>query len=84
MNYLNVCQFKMDELAQIVAAIPGVEGSVTIPYKKKRIIEDEEEAIFYYPCKGKRSLLQGKDDKKIEKYILEFDKLVEKLSGRNI
>lgn len=68
----------MDELAKLVASIPGVKGTATIPYSKMTLIENETKTTFYNLCKGKHRLVEGEDDEKIEKYILEFEKLVER------
>lgn len=75
---LNVCRFKMDELAQLVACIPDLKGSAIQPYREGSIVKaDKTETTYFYLCKGKRNLIKGKDDQKLEKYIREFETIVE-------
>ena len=63
-----ISHFTIEELAQIVVHIPN--GRVSKPY-----VECDEK---YYLCKGKSALTKGKDDKKFEAYLQEFEALVEK------
>jgi len=75
---LNICCFKVDELAKIVASIPGLKGTATQPYRDFGIKEGDESTEYYLTCKGKRNLTKGQDDQKFEKYLLEFEALVER------
>lgn len=76
---LNVCKFRMEELAEIVAAIPDLQGTVTKPYKENSIVDiDGNKTTYYLPCKGKRKLVAGKDEDKLKIYIEEFGELVRK------
>lgn len=71
-------QFGVEELAKLVASIPGLKGTATKPYKEFSIISKGKETTYYSLCKGKRKLIKGKDDEKLEKYISDFEYLVEK------
>ena len=75
---LNICSFRMEELAHIVASIPGLCGKATTPYREFGIHENEKSTVYYNLCKGKRSLIKGKDESKLKEYLAEFDGLVEK------
>ena len=76
---LNVCKFRMEELAEIVAAIPDIHGAATKPYKENSIVDvDGNKTTYYLPCKGKRKLVAGKDEDKLKIYIEEFGELVRK------
>lgn len=79
---LNICQFEMEELAKIVACIPNLKGTATKPYRESGIIKSGETTIYYLLCKGKRKLVKGKDEVKLEKYAAEFESLVEKYSKK--
>ncbi len=74
---MNIAQFKMDELARLVAGIPGLKGSAAIPYWKGSVTEGDKRTTYYFLCKGKKRLIKGKDDEKLERYLAEFDQLVE-------
>lgn len=74
---LNISMFKMEELAQLIASFPSLRGTATKPYRESSIIDtDQSKTTFYFLCKGKRRLVKGKDDAKLEKYIDEFEHLV--------
>ena len=75
---LNICTFRMEELACIVASIPGLCGKATTPYRECGIHENGKSTVYYSLCKGKRNLIKGQDDSKLNAYLVEFDKLVEK------
>lgn len=75
---MNIGRFKMDELARLIAAIPGLKGTITTPYWKGSVTEHGVTRTWYYLCKGKKSLEKGKDDEKLEKYLADFERLVEK------
>lgn len=75
---LNICSFKMEELARIVASIPGLCGKATKPYHECGISQNGETTVYYDLCKGKRSLVKGKDEVKLNEYLAEFDRLIEK------
>ena len=75
---LNIGKFKMEELAELVAGIPGLKGSATKPYKEVTITNAEKTSTtYYYLCKGKKTLTKGKDDEKLAKYLSEFECMVE-------
>lgn len=74
---LDISRFKMDDLAQLVASIPELKGLVTKPYRERGISEAGKTTTYYFLCKGKRMLEKGKDDIKLEKYVLEFEEMVE-------
>lgn len=76
------CQFEMKELARLIAAIPGLKGTALKPYKEAKIVESRGTTTFYFLCKGKRKLIKGKDDAKLEKYILEFEEMVERFRDK--
>lgn len=75
---LNICSFRTEELARIVASIPGLRGKATTPYREVGIHENGKRTVYYNLCKGKRSLIKGKDESKLNEYLTEFDRLVEK------
>lgn len=79
---LNICQFEMKELARLIAAIPGLKGTALKPYREAKIVESRGTTTFYFLCKGKRKLIKGKDDAKLEKYILEFEEMVERFRDK--
>lgn len=81
---LNVGHFAMDELAKIVASIPNLQGAATRPYREGSITENGIKTTYYYLCKGKRTLTQGKDDAKLQKYVEEFNKLVKDYAERSL
>ena len=70
--------FRMEELAELVASIPDLRGIVTKPYKEFSITEHDKKTTYYLLCKGKKTLVKGKDDEKLEKYLADFESLVEK------
>ena len=70
--------FRMEELAELVASIPDLRGTVTKPYKEFSITEHDKKTTYYLLCKGKKTLVKGKDDEKLEKYLADFESLVEK------
>lgn len=73
-----ITDFRMEELAQLIASIPGLTGKITKPYKEFTVIENGEKTTYYLLCKGKRNLTKGKDDDKLKKYLENFNRLVEK------
>ena len=75
---MNFARFKMDELARLIASIPDLKGTITKPYREGSVSEHGVRRTWYFLCKGKRSLEKGKDDEKLEKYLAEFNALVEK------
>lgn len=74
---MSIKQFKMEELAKIVASIPDLKGKITKPYTESCLIWQNEKTTCYHLCKGKKSLLKGRDDGKLEKYLADFNCLVE-------
>lgn len=75
---LNIMRFRMDELARLVAGIPDLKGEATKPYREGGCISGDEHIQYYFLCKGKRRLKKGMDDEKLEKYLNDFQRLVEK------
>ena len=70
--------YRMEELAELVASIPGLKGTVTKPYTEGSVVEHDKKTTYYFLCKGKKTLEKGKDDEKLEKYLADFESLVEK------
>lgn len=75
---MSITHFKMDELARLVAAIPDLTGEITIPYKEFTITKSGEKTTYYLLCKGKRTLIKGKDDDKLKKYLTDYNNLIER------
>lgn len=75
---LNISRFRMDELARLVAGIPGLKGEATIPYWEMGYCDGDVQQRYYFLCKGKRRLKKGTDEEKLEKYLNDFQRLVEK------
>lgn len=75
---MHIAHFKLDELAQLVASIPNLTGEVVKPYKEFTVTTSEEKTTYYILCKGRQSLIKGKDDDKLKKYLEEYNSLVEK------
>lgn len=75
---LNISRFRMDELARLVAGIPGLKGEATVPYWEMGYRDGDVRERYYFLCKGKRRLKKGTDDDKLEKYLNDFQRLVEK------
>ena len=77
---ISPCIFTMEELAELLSYYPeDLKGSITKPYIDGGGVEDKYgRREFWFLCKGKKSCIKGKDDKRFEKYLLEFDKLLEK------
>ncbi len=73
-----VGKFRMEELAELVASIPDLKGTVTEPYIESGIVKQDKKTTYYLLCKGKKTLVKGKDDEKLEKYLADFESLVEK------
>lgn len=63
---MSITHFKIDELARLVASIPDLTGEITKPYKESTIIKNGEKTTYYLLCKGKRTLVKGKDDDKLK------------------
>lgn len=76
--------FRMEELAKLVASIPGLRGTATKPYKEFGILYPGKETNYYCLCKGKRNLIKGRDEEKLEKYLSDFERLVEKYRTKMI
>jgi hypothetical protein len=68
----------MDELAKIVASIPNLKGTATKPFLESSINYSDEKKSFYFLCKRKRTLVKGKDEDKLKKYLQEFENLIQK------
>ena len=66
-----------EQFAWLVANRPDIEGRNMGPFDK---YNDDSEYIFS-TGKGKRTLIKGKDDHKVQRYIDEFDKLVAQYKG---
>lgn len=75
---LNICRFTMEQLAKLNASIPGLQGKAAIPYKEGGVTDQNGRVAWYFLCKGKRRLEKGRDEEKLEKYLMEFDGLVER------
>ena len=75
---MNIGRFKTDELAKLIASIPNLKGSITKPYTEGSVTEQGKRTTYYFLCKGKKHLIKGKDDDKLEKYLIDFNNLLEK------
>lgn len=75
---LNICRFTMDQLAKLNAGISDLQGKATIPYREGGVTDQNGRAAWYFLCKGKRRLEKGRDEEKLEKYLREFYRLVER------
>lgn len=75
---MDIAQFKTDELARLIASIPDLKGTITKPYSERSVTRQEKTTTYYFLCKGKKRLVKGKDDDKFEKYLIDFNNLVEK------
>ena len=75
---INICRFKLEELAELVASIPNLKENSIKPYREGSIMEKGVITTYYYLCKGKKTLQKGQDDDKLAKYLAEFEGLVEK------
>ena len=75
---MRVGAYRMEELAELVASIPDLKGTVTKPYTEGSVVEHDKKTTYYFLCKGKKTLVKGKDDEKLEKYLADFESLVEK------
>lgn len=71
-------RFTLDQLARLNACIPGLKGKVTTPYEEAGVMDRNGSQSWYFLCKGKRRLEKGRDEEKLEKYLAEFQALVEK------
>lgn len=72
-------QFTMLELTHLLALFPeSLNGSVSIPYTKGGIKDKDEYTEYYFLCKGKKTCVRGKDDKRFENYLNEFENLLKK------
>ena len=76
---INICRFKLDELARLNALFNSdLSGKITIPYRIGTIADmDGTEVKYYILCKGRKMLLVGKDDAKLNKYLKEYNHLLE-------
>lgn len=80
---MDISKFTMEELALIVASFTSLTGSITIPYRQFGITEKNIETTYYYLCKGRRTLIKGKDDDKLKQYLDEYHrKLNEFISNK--
>lgn len=74
---LNISRFKMEDLAKLVANIPNLRGKATKPYRESSIVDvDGTKTTYYFLCKGKKALIKGEDDAKLEKYLSDFEQIV--------
>lgn len=75
---MSISRFHLEELARLVASFPDLKGEITKPYREFSITGHDQTTTYYCLCKGKRRLIKGKDDDKFEKYMAEFNGLLEK------
>lgn len=75
---MSITRFKIDELARLITSIPDLTGEITKPYKESTIMESGKKTTYYLLCKGKRTLIKGKDEDKLEKYLMDYNSLIEK------
>lgn len=67
----------MDELSDLIALFPdSLNGKATIPYSSGKIVDNGIETEYMFPCKGKKTFVKGKDDKRFEKYLEDFRQMV--------
>ena len=74
---MSIRRFTMEELARIITSIPNLRGTITRPYTEGSIIKEHVKTTYYFLCKGKRTLIKGKDDDKLKKYLEDFERLLE-------
>ena len=75
---LNPTQFTMEELADLLAHFPeSLRGSITKPYTKTGIRDKDGYRVFYTLCKHKKMCEEGKDDQRFQKYLHEFELLLD-------
>ncbi len=76
---LPIGQFTMDQLARLRAGISGLKGRAAMPYYESSIITRRDgEKTYYCLCKGKKRLEKGRDEEKLERYLEEYNGLIEK------
>ncbi len=72
-------QFTMEELAQLLALFPeSLKGIITKPYTKGAIKHQDEYTEYFFLCKRKKTCVKGKDDRRFESYLNEFNSLLRK------
>lgn len=75
---INSTQFTMEELAELLALFPAsLKGTITKPYETMGIKDKDGYTKYHYLCKHKRTCIVGEDDDRFEKYLKEFDDLLE-------
>lgn len=72
-------QFTMLELAQLLSLFPeSLKGSITKPYTRGGIKDKDGYTEYFFLCKGKKTCVKGKDDKRFASYLNEFESLLKK------
>ena len=77
---INPTRFTLDELTELLAFFPeSLSGSITKPYITGSIGKagSNEHTTFNYLCKNKKACVVGKDDKRFQKYLKDFEYLLE-------
>ena len=79
---INPTQFTMEELAELLSFFPkSLKGTITKPYVTTGIYHEDEYIKYHYLCKHKRTCIEGKDDARFEKYLKDFNDLLERKRG---
>ncbi len=67
-------QFTMEELARLVACFPEtLKGTITKPYTKGGVMDKDGFREIFSLCKGKKSCVRGRDDERFERYLKEYE-----------
>ena len=77
---INPTRFTLDELTELLAFFPeSLSGSITKPYITGSIGKagSNEHTTLNYLCKNKKACVVGKDDKRFQKYLKDFEYLLE-------
>lgn len=76
-------QFTINELAQLLSLFPEtLRGSITKPYISGGVKDSDGYTEYYFLCKNKRTCIKGKDDKRFQDYLDEFDSLLKKYRNK--
>ena len=77
---INPTRFTLDELTDLLALFPkSLSGSITKPYITGSIGKkgSDEHTTYNYLCKNKKACVVGKDDERFQKYLKDFESLLE-------
>jgi hypothetical protein len=80
---INPTQFTLEELTDLLAYFPEtLKGSITRPYVKTGIKDSTGYREYYTLCKRKKMCEKGKDDERFQKYLQEFELMLNKKRKR--